>query len=74
MEWKTREFSDSKTVERACVDQTVQETIGAQLRAIYEDEVERKPIPNEHVDLLLALRRNEKERRRQLCDGERGCP
>jgi hypothetical protein len=61
-----------RVAERERLDQTVCGRIGAQLRAIYADKVEREPIPNDQVELLLALRRNERERRRQPCDGERG--
>jgi len=35
---------------------------GAILRATYEG-VTKEPIPNEHIDLLLALRHKERERR-----------
>lgn len=66
--------ADTGAAGRACLDPTAQGRIGAQLRAIYEEVVEGKPIPNEHVDLLLALRRSERERRRQHCDGERERP
>jgi hypothetical protein len=37
-----------------------QERIGAGLQATYT-EVEGEPLPNEQVDLLLALRRKERE-------------
>ena len=39
--------------------------IGALLRAAY-DAVAKEPIPSEHIDLLLALRQMERERRREL--------
>ena len=38
----------------------VQERIGAGLQAAYA-EVEGEPLPSEQVDLLLALRRKERE-------------
>jgi Anti-sigma factor NepR len=37
-----------------------QERIGAGLQAVYA-EVEGEPLPNEQIDLLLALRRKERE-------------
>jgi hypothetical protein len=40
-----------------------QERIGAGLQATYA-EVEGEPLPNEQVDLLLALRRKERELQR----------
>jgi hypothetical protein len=42
------------------IDPAARGKIGAQLRAAYED-LSRQPLPNEHVDLLLALRRKERE-------------
>ena len=47
------------------LDPISRDRIGALLRAAYE-EVAKGPIPNEHVDLLLALRHMERERRREL--------
>jgi hypothetical protein len=41
----------------------VQDRIGTGLQAAYA-EVEGEPLPNEQVDLLLALRRKERELQR----------
>ena len=41
----------------------VQERIGAGLQAAYAG-VEGEPLPNEQIDLLLALRRKERELQR----------
>jgi hypothetical protein len=46
------------------MDPAARGKIGAELRAVYED-VGREPLPNEHVDLLLALRRKERELNRK---------
>ena len=54
-----------RAAQTACLDQTSRDYIGTLLRAAY-DEVAKEPIPNEHVDLLLALRHMERERRREL--------
>ena len=54
-----------KAARRACLDRASQDRIGIILRATYA-EVAKEPIPNEHVDLLLALRHMERERRREL--------
>ena len=48
----------------ACLDRASQERIGAILRATYE-RVTKEPIPDQHIDLILALRHNERERRRE---------
>lgn len=48
-----------------CLDRVSRDRIGALLRAAY-DAVAKEPIPNEHIDLLLALRQMERERRREL--------
>ncbi|WP_114947871.1 NepR family anti-sigma factor [Microvirga calopogonii] len=40
------------------------EQIGAHLQAVFA-EIEGQPIPDEQVDLLLALRRAERERGRK---------
>ena len=37
--------------------------IGTELQAVFAS-IEGEPIPNEHVDLLLALRRKERDRAR----------
>ena len=61
-------FSPSPRDEAArapCLDRLLCDRIGALLRAAY-DEVAKEPIPNGHVDLLLALRHMERERRREL--------
>lgn len=46
------------------LDGTARGRIGAQLRAAYED-LSREPLPDEHVHLLLALRRKERELKRR---------
>jgi hypothetical protein len=46
------------------MDPAARGKIGAELRAVYDD-VGREPLPNEHVDLLLALRRKERELKRK---------
>ena len=64
----TLRFSPSHTDEAAqppCLDRVSRDRIVALLRAAYE-EVASAPIPNEHIDLLLALRHIERERRREL--------
>lgn len=48
----------------AGIDGVTRGRIGAQLRAAYED-LSGQPLPNEHVDLLLALRRKERELKRR---------
>jgi len=35
------------------------------LRSVFEDALHQHPMPNEHVDLLLALRHKERERTRR---------
>ena len=42
----------------------VREQIGAHLQAVFA-EIEGQPIPDEQIDLLLALRRVERERGRK---------
>ena len=54
-----------KAARTTCLDRVSRDHIGALLRAAY-DEVAKQPIPNEHIDLLLALRHMERERRRAL--------
>ena len=54
-----------RAAQTACLDQTSRDHIGVLLRAAYE-EVAKEPIPNGQVDLLLALRHMERERRREL--------
>ncbi len=41
----------------------VQQHLGAQLQAAFAD-VEKGPLPDDHVELLLALRRTERELQR----------
>ena len=53
-----------KAARRACLDRASQDRIGALLRAAYA-EVAKEGIPNQHIDLLLALRHKERERRRK---------
>ena len=43
------------------LDDIVRRRIGAKLRADYA-ELERQPLPDEHVDLLLRLRHKERDR------------
>lgn len=43
------------------LDDIIRRRLGARLRAGYA-EFERQPLPDEHVDLLLRLRRVERER------------
>ncbi|MEA1831990.1 hypothetical protein U8607_07815 [Methylobacterium durans] len=38
--------------------------LGHALRTIYEDSVDRQPIPDSQVDLLLRLRHKERDRQR----------
>lgn len=47
----------------------VQSRIGPQLKAVF-DATAAEPLPNEHVDLILALRRKERERRAQAGPGK----
>lgn len=35
------------------------------LRTVFAEELNQHPVPNEHVDLLLALRHKERERTRR---------
>lgn len=35
------------------------------LRSVFEDALNQHPMPNEHVELLLALRHKERERTRR---------
>jgi hypothetical protein len=48
--------------ETAKLDANVRRVLGERLRAVYT--VIGEPIPSEHVELLLALRRKERERSR----------
>ena len=48
------------------LDPEVQHHLGAQLQATFAD-VEKGPLPDDHVELLLALRRNERELQRGRC-------
>jgi hypothetical protein len=41
----------------------VRQHIGAHLQAAFAD-VEKSPLPDDHIELLLALRRNERELQR----------
>ncbi|MDR7040091.1 MULTISPECIES: hypothetical protein [Methylobacterium] len=38
--------------------------LGHALRTIYEDSVDRQPIPDSQIDLLLRLRHKERDRQR----------
>jgi hypothetical protein len=42
------------------LDEDVRYQIGTELQAVFAS-IEGEPIPNEHVDLLLALRRKERD-------------
>ena len=64
VEFTTPAYRD-EAARSPCLDRGSRDRIGALLRAAY-DEVARAPIPNEHIDLLLALRHMERERRREL--------
>ena len=46
----------------ALIDMATQSRLGRRLRAVYRD-VTREPVPLEQIELLLALRRAERERR-----------
>jgi hypothetical protein len=54
-----------RAAQAPCLDHVTRDHIGVLLRAAYE-EVAKEPIPNGHIDLLLALRHMERERRREL--------
>lgn len=49
---------------QAQIDSASRGQIGAQLRAAY-DEFSGLPLPDDHIDLLLALRRKERELKRK---------
>jgi len=51
-----------RAAQTGCLDRASLDRVGAILRATYEG-VTKEPIPNEHIDLLLALRHKERERR-----------
>ena len=53
-----------------CLDRTSRSRIGAVLRVTYE-AFDKEPLPVEHIELLLALRRKEREQRRRLDDASR---
>ncbi|MBM6579565.1 hypothetical protein ILT44_05170 [Microvirga sp. BT689] len=54
------EGNPDQNVTRPRLDPDAREYIGAHLQAIFA-EIEGQPIPDEQVDLLLALRRVERE-------------
>jgi hypothetical protein len=62
---RTSAKQQNHPVEAVCLDRASQDRIGAILRATYE-RVTKEPIPNQHIDLILALRHKERERRREL--------
>ena len=53
-----------RAAQPAYLDRASQDRIGIILRATYA-EVAKEGIPNQHIDLLLALRHKERERRRK---------
>ncbi|WP_430910953.1 hypothetical protein [Methylobacterium sp. sgz302541] len=40
------------------------QSLGLTLRSIYEGSIDRQPLPDEQVELLLRLRHKERDRRR----------
>jgi len=57
------EPTDKQKVKQQRLGRDAQERIGAGLQATYA-AVEGEPLPNEQIDLLLALRRKEREQER----------
>ena len=56
-------LEEGKSPARQCwIAQAIRRHLGAELRAAYSEFV-GAPIPNEHVDLLLLLRRRERSRK-----------
>ena len=53
-------LGDQQNVGRGQLDRVAQSRIGRRLRLVYRHVV-GEPIPDDHVDLLLALRRKERE-------------
>ena len=47
---------------QGCIDTATQAKLGRKLRAIYHSFT-HEPVPLEQIELLLALRRTERERR-----------
>ena len=56
-------FHRDRAAQEAFLNRVSRDHLGALLRAAYE-EVAKEPIPDEHVDLLLALPHMERARRR----------
>ncbi|ANY84939.1 hypothetical protein BB934_42690 (plasmid) [Microvirga ossetica] len=54
------EGNPDQKITRPRLGPDAREHIGAQLQAVYA-EIEGQPIPNDQIDLLLALRRAERE-------------
>ncbi len=55
-------MSQSKNHSRqGCIDTAIQARLGRRLRAVYRGFT-REPVPMEQIELLLALRRAERER------------
>ncbi len=46
---------------QSCIDAAIQARLGRRLRAVYRGFT-REPVPMEQIELLLALRRAERER------------
>ena len=56
-------MSQPKSLSRAAhIGPAIQAKLGRRLRAIYR-EFTSEPVPLDHIELLLALRRAERERR-----------
>jgi hypothetical protein len=63
--WRLMNFGDAmigdqKNVRRGQLDRVAQSRIGRRLRLVYRHLV-GEPIPDDHIDLLLALRWKERE-------------
>jgi hypothetical protein len=54
----------SRTTDHRPLDLDVQRHIGTELQNTFSD-VEKGPLPDQHVELLLALRRVEREMQRE---------
>lgn len=56
-------MGEYKATEQARLEGAARLRIGARLRTIYAP-VSAEPLPSEHVELVLALRRKERDERR----------
>jgi hypothetical protein len=54
---------DQQNARRGQLDRAAQSRIGRRLRLVYRPVV-GEPIPDDHIDLLLALRRKDREQGR----------